>query len=419
MSALVMSFFTRHFSLLFFGVLQIFFSAPGQTFLVSLFVNAMFDDLEISKSLFAGIYSAATLSASLLLNPLGRLVDRYPPAWVVVSFSLLMSLGCVLLASASGVMMVFIGFFLLRLIGQGGFVLASSTIMAKQFQKNRGKAIGITTLGYPLSEAIYPSIALLLLVQFGWRSSYMLFALSYLLIMIPAQWTLLKRSGFRENEFLEGELDYHDAYVPKATLTHMCLTEIVTSFHFYVLITALCIPPVLMTGLLFHQESIFAIHDWSMTVVASGLAFYALCKAVGSLVIGPVIDRYGPVWPFSALIFMLGLGTFLAGLGGHSGVIFIYFGLLGTALGFSSPVVNVVLPNLYGTKHLGSIKGYVGMFRNGLTALGPLPVALVMDAGWSVTSLLVWTSLFIFVLAVLPLYLASKLPRMKTGGVPN
>ena len=73
--------FKRHPHILTFGVLQIFFTAPGQTFLISLFVTEIFSEFGVSQSYFAGIYSAATLSASLLLNPAGHLIDKYPIRW--------------------------------------------------------------------------------------------------------------------------------------------------------------------------------------------------------------------------------------------------------------------------------------------------------------------------------------------------
>ena len=107
--------------LLTFSTLQIFFSAPGQTFLISLFVAPIFKDLSISQSLAAGTYSAATLCASFLLNPAGRLIDKYPIQKIIFITTILMAIGCWILASATHIVMVFLGFFLLRFIGQGVF----------------------------------------------------------------------------------------------------------------------------------------------------------------------------------------------------------------------------------------------------------------------------------------------------------
>ncbi len=84
-------------------------------------------------------------------------------------------------------------------------------------------------------------------------------------------------------------------------------------------------------------------------------------------------------------------------------MLYLSYGILGAALGFTSPVMNVIWPSYYGVKYIGSIKGFIGTFRNGLTALGPLPIALALDAGLSITYILQIIALGIIALATLPL----------------
>ena len=396
--------------LLLFGVFELFFSAPGQTFLISLFVKPIFDDLSASQSVFAGLYSAATLGASLLLNPAGRLIDKYSTKTIVIFNTLIMAVGCWVLAASHSLMMLFIGFFIVRLMGQGVFGLTASTLIIKQFEKNRGKAMGFITLGFPFSELIYPSLALCLLSTVGWRMSYVAFGISNLILMLPLQLWLIAKANIKEGHFLPGESELNPQLMPGAggkrkirphddwTLGR-CLKDI----KFYLLIAASCIPPMIMTGLLFHQATLFVSHQWPITLAATGLAVYAIAKAFGSVGIGPVIDRHGPLLPFIVLIIMIASGTFLASINGPSWMIYVYFAMLGAALGISSPIMNVVWPHFYGTKNMGSIKGFIGTIRNGLTALGPLPIALAIDAGINIHTVLRWTSLTILVMAGLPL----------------
>lgn len=402
-----------------FGIFQTFFSAPGQTFLISLFVTPMFEDLGVSISLFAGIYSAATIGASLFLNPAGRLIDRFSLKTILFGNTVLMAIGCLLVASCQNVVTLFFGFFLIRLFGQGVFLLTSSTTIAKVFHKNRGKALGIITLGYPLSELVYPAIGLFLLASVGWRMTYGIFALSFLVVMLPLQYLLIHQTKLKRAELLEGEAvvgpqrlagpDLESAHRPSANIP---LKFALRHPEFHWIILASCVPPVLMTGLLFHQEALFLANGWPFSLAASGLGAYALCKAVASVAIGPVVDRHGPVIPFISLIIMLGLGTVLAGFGGHFGLVFVYYSIMGAALGMSSPVMNVVWPNLFGTQYLGEIKGFVATFRNGLTALGPLPVALAIDSGVSLNSVLVYTGVGAMLMAIIVFFVYQSCPRI-------
>lgn len=404
------SILSKHTYLLLFGVFELFFSAPGQTFLISLYVQPIFSELNASQSLFAGLYSAATLSASLLLNPAGRLIDRHPIKTIILFNSVLMAIGCLILSSSQSLLVLFIGFFLVRLMGQGIFGLTASTLVIKQFHKNRGKAMGIITLGFPLSELIYPSIAIYLLNTFEWQMSFILFGLSHLVVMLPLQLWLISKAKITEGQFLPGESELNPQLLP-GTGGHRrirrhedwVLGRCLKDLKFYLLISASCIPPMIMTGLLFHQANLFLYHQWPLTLAATGLAVYAVAKAFCSVAIGPIVDRWGPLPPFIILIVMIAAGTYLASVSGPSWIIYLYFTILGAALGMSSPIMNVVWPYFYGTKHMGSIKGFIGTIRNGFTALGPLPIAMAMDNGITIDVVLKWTALTILLMASLPL----------------
>lgn len=414
----MLNFINKYTSILLFGVFQIFFSSVGQTFLISLFVASIVSDLGVTQTKFASIYSAATLIAALFLNPAGRLIDKYKTDKVVIITALLMSLGCILLSASTSLIMLFASFFILRMIGQGVFVLTSSTLLVKKFHRNRARSIGISILGYPFGEFVYPSIAMIFLSNYGFRGSFRLFALSYIFLMIPLQLFLLRKSevlktdGFFDDEFIdiknEIEEEYSHILVPSKQFT---LKEVLKDYKFYILLISSCLPPVVMTSLLFHQKYLFEVNGWHFSYAAKGLALYAFFKALGSFFIGPVIDKKGPFLIFIIMILFLGSGTLLSSFGGHRYMVYLYYGLLGIALGFSSPVTNVIWPGLYGTKHIGSIKGFIATVRNGVTALGPLPIALALDNGISINFVLKVMGIIVCLLATLPAILFLKIKR--------
>jgi MFS family permease len=397
---MLIRFFLRYYKILVFGVLQIFFTSPGQTFLVSLFLVYIYQDLGISHSKLAAAYSIATLSAACFLNWMGLIIDRYQPRRVLMAICLAMAGGCIMLANAKSVWVLGLAFFVLRLFGQGVFGLLGSTVLARFFRANRGKAMGMATLGFPLGEAVYPSLALLLIALIGWRGSYVVFAAITLFVMLPVQYLLLNKA------LDEGETEDEMAVSETVVLEEensLTLREALKEVRFYLIILASCIPPVVMTALLYHQHAIFVMHGWPILFAATGLTIYAITKAFGSVFIGWVVDKIGPFYPFALMILMIGVGTALAAIGGPLWVLFFYYGLMGMALGFASPVINVVYANLYGTAHFGSIKGFVQIFRNGLTALGPLPLAFALDNGFHINYLLLMIAGIIILLSVVPL----------------
>jgi len=59
------------------SALGLFFSGPGQTYSISVFINAYITDLGLSRSLISSLYSLASLTAGLSLFMVGRLINRY------------------------------------------------------------------------------------------------------------------------------------------------------------------------------------------------------------------------------------------------------------------------------------------------------------------------------------------------------
>ena len=408
----MISFIYAKFYILLFGILQIFFTAPGQTFLIALFVDSIFNSLTLSLSMFAGIYSASTLLASLFLNPAGRLVDQWPLKRSLLISVLCFSTGCFVLAFSVNLWGVFLGFFILRLFGQGVFGLIASTTLTKKFEKNRGKALGVMTLGIPLSELIYPTLALFLLSRIGWRFSFVVFGVGTALMMIPVQRYLIHYSKLDKKGFIDGEdhdsdkmNSYRATLYTKSNEISYTLKSCLKDYRFYLALLSSTVPPVVMTGIFFHQASLFSEHGWLMDLAASGLASYAIFKAIFSVYSGSLVDRHGP-WPYFVLqIILMSVATFLAALGGHYFVLLSYFSLYGAALGMGTPVLNVIWANFYGVNHMGSIKGFIGTIRNGVTALAPLPIAVAMDCGIGISKIFLGISVGVAFLSLIPLFL--------------
>ncbi|WP_051081156.1 hypothetical protein [Salsuginibacillus kocurii] len=58
------------------AALSAFFSGPGQTYTISVFIDAYIEHFDWSRTMISSIYSAATLLAGFSLFLIGRLVDK-------------------------------------------------------------------------------------------------------------------------------------------------------------------------------------------------------------------------------------------------------------------------------------------------------------------------------------------------------
>ncbi|WP_235001683.1 hypothetical protein [Halobacillus sp. Marseille-P3879] len=68
--------------------LGVFFSGPGQTYSISIFIDYYIEDFDYTRSAVSGLYSTATLCAGFTLFLMGRVVDRFGQRMMFLFFTL-------------------------------------------------------------------------------------------------------------------------------------------------------------------------------------------------------------------------------------------------------------------------------------------------------------------------------------------
>jgi len=141
---------------------------------------------------FGWSYTQISLAASLrglemgLLAPfVGILVDRFGSRKLLLSGVLVLGFGLILLGFTQSLAM-FYGAFLLIAFGAGGCTsVVTMTAVANWFEKNVGKAMGLTACGFGASGLIIPAIVWTIAV-FGWRTTAIILGIGMWIVGIPA-----------------------------------------------------------------------------------------------------------------------------------------------------------------------------------------------------------------------------------------
>ena len=146
-----------------FSFLMTFYSSFGQTYFIGVFGPQIQAEFDLSHTLWGSIYLAGTLASALLMPFTGALIDRFSLSSysIAVAFGLLAACACISLAS--GPVMLVVAIFLLRQSGQGLASHISITSMARYFDRERGRAIAVASLGYSVGEAVLPFLAVVLI----------------------------------------------------------------------------------------------------------------------------------------------------------------------------------------------------------------------------------------------------------------
>jgi MFS family permease len=364
-------FFLTHPRVLSFGVLLTLFSSFGQTFLISIFVPRLLDEFALNTAQFGGLYAVATLTSAASLPFFGRLIDRV----TLRSFSLAVGWGlvaaCFLMATAPGVPVLFLAILGLRLTGQGLLSLTASTTMARVFTEGRGKALSVSGLGYPLGEGLLPMAIVLLVHAAGWRLSWGILGGVIALILLPAMGSLL---GSVES-LHQCEVAEHRAHTRKPRLLR--------DTRFYMLLPGSLFIPMALTALFLYQVPLAEHRGWSAQTMAAAFIGFAVARMVASLIVGPMIDRWGAVRLFPVILGPVCVGLAILSVGGAPWVAFVYLILAGVSQGIASPLMTALWAEVYGVQSLGAIKGTVTTFGIFATALGPLLLGWLLQAGVS------------------------------------
>jgi MFS family permease len=376
-----------------FGLLMAFFSNFGQTFFIALFGDHLRSEFDLSHSRFGLLYSGATLASGFALMWAGRLIDRVDLRIFASAVCAGMIAACAVMAAAPAAAVLGLALFMLRFFGQGLLGHTSLTSMARYFDLDRGKAISIAALGFPLGEAVLPIAAVAMLALIGWRATWGTIAIALLLAMIPLTLWLLRGHG-RRHEALMAKLARAREHVGAASAVNAALprrewtlAEVLRDLRFYLLLPLVLAPPMIVTGMFFHQAHLVTEKGWTMAWYASCFVGFAATQLPTSLLSGPLVDRVGATGLLPLLPLPLAAGLAFIALGEHPLVALAFLSIIGITSGAIGTVVNASWAELYGVTHLGSIRTVSGSLMVFSTALAPAGFGLLLDRGVSMEAI--------------------------------
>jgi len=380
-------------------------SSPGQSFILSLYLDHFSADLGLSTVELSSLYSLATLSAATALPLVGRLADRTSSRRFLAGVLLLLAVVFAYMATVRSALALGVTMFALRLLAQGAIGLGTITTAVRWFRRYRGRALALVSLGYSVGELLFPGLVLALVGALGWRGSWLALAAVYAFLMVPGVALLLRERDPRR-EPVDGTFagDSPAASAPHAHSVSDAGPETPLAFDtpadepsislgaalrtpvFWGLLLCAAVSPLVMTGIIFHQVGLFASRGWSATMVPAAFICFAVAGVVSTYATGLLVERVPTRHALAGglAVLLLALGSLWLPLPPLPAAL-----SYGTVLGLAGGAINAanaaLWPEYFGIAALGSIKGVVNAVRNGATAVGPPLVALLLTPAGSYT----------------------------------
>jgi MFS family permease len=359
-------------------------SSVGQTFFISLFGAEIRGAFILTHGEFGTIYSAATLASATGLALVGHRTDnadlRRWSCFVVGG----LGVACLLLAWAPAAIFVGIALFGLRFFGQGLASHTSVVSMARYFDVARGRAVSIAALGHPVGEGILPISVVAIAAVMGWRETWFACGVFLIVIGIPATLWLLRGHATRHQSWLD---NLRSRAASGRESKSRSRAEMLRDPVFFFLLPAAITPSYVVTGLFFHQAHVAATKGWPLTLLAASFAAYAAASVATSLVAGHLIDRRGAtrILPFAMV--PLAVGLLALALSNDPLIATLYLLLAGASQGLQATVHGVLWAEIYGARHIGSIRALIAALSVFSSALGPASMGWLIDAGITITTL--------------------------------
>tara|TARA_B100000963_G_scaffold342287_1_gene342989 strand:+ start:1724 stop:2932 length:1209 start_codon:yes stop_codon:yes gene_type:complete len=389
-----------------FGFIFTFFSSFGQSFFLGLFNAPIRNELGISHGQFGSIYAFATILSSLLLVWVGKKIDEYKLLNYSLFVVILLSISSLFFSFISNIYLLAVGIFLMRFSGQGLMSHTSTTAISRFFEKSRGKALSTIWFGLSTAEFILPVLATYLFITYSWRSIWQGISIM-ILILLPL--VIIKTIKTIKLDSREGKsLDFKNARIK-----NWKRKDVIHDFKFYIVSLNMLAGPWIITGIFVYQSFITEAKSWGMYAIPKAFMVYSITSILSLILAGFLVDKFTsrkliPIINIPLLISMLTLFTVQNDYGAY-----IFLGLIGVSNGLANVLGSSTWAEIYGVKHIGSIKALTTALMVFSTAFGTALFGFLIDRGYSIEDISFISATYIVFSLILLMVFRKKLEPVK------
>ncbi len=386
-----------------FGFIFTFFSSFGQSFFLGIFNTSIRNELSITHGQFGTIYASATLLSSFLLIWVGKKIDDINIFKFAFFVTLLLSFSSFFFSKISSVTILFIAIFLMRFSGQGMMSHTATTTISRFFTKSRGKALSTGWFGLSTAEFILPVLIIYLLTIIDWRDIWLYISILILLFLPILSFVLIKNLNFDSRE----ELSENET--KEKNIKNWNRSEVLKDYRFYIICMNMLAMPWIATGVFVYQSFILSSKGWGPYIIAQSFMFYSIASVITLFLSGFLIDKFTSR---KLLIYMnIPLLLSAAVLFYFKNPIssFFFLGLIGISNGLANVLGSSTWAEIYGVKHIGSIKALTTALMVFATAFGTALFGILIDMGLTIESISIVSGAYIFISIIMLFIIKGKL----------
>ena len=309
----------------------------------------------------------------------GRIIDKHSIRLITIIGIAIFATGFFLISLTTAIWQVILIYATVLPVGAilGG-PLAAQVMTARWFEKNRGTALGISSIGSSMGGVVLPPIAAALIVSVGWRFSHMTLAVAALVVILPILWLVVRDRYDSDIEPGRGGTDGEGNVPPPHNFPDWKMRQVLKSRTLWVLVSFMGPMMFVMTSIQFNIAPISEEAGIAPQRAAFIVSTAALTMVFGKLLFGFLSDRIEHrfiIWMAAgSMLICLTLLQIVSSFW----LYIVAIALLGLASGGMMPVLGVIIASRYGAANFGRVNGMLAPFITGF-AFGPVLIGYLRE----------------------------------------
>jgi MFS family permease len=312
----------------------------------------------------------------------GTLIDRIGARLVILAGTALVALPLLCM----GRMSHFWQFEILCVIEVIGYVLAgpiaNQVLIARWFNRRRGRAMGYAYLGLGLGGVIAPMSVNYLARTLGWRHGLELLGTVILLVLVPTGIWITRSSpeemGVTPEEF--GEAVQKGENSNALTATSIGVSQAVRSAAFWLIIVGSTLAIGAIGAVIQHFILFLKDAGYSATAASRYSSILLTASLGGRVIVGHLADHFRKSYLMAFFYLFIGLSVLLLAHPGSPTVLWTFALVFGFSMGADYMLIPLVTSECFGTASLGKLLALIIMGYSIGQWAGPWLVGRIFDA---------------------------------------
>lgn len=365
---------------------------PGQFAFGSLglFIIPLENEFGWSRSQISLATTVFTISLTICMPVVGKLVDRYGSKEVMLPSVIVIGLclAAIPLVLAQLWHIIFL-FFLMGSLGAAANALPFMLTISSWFDKRRGLVIGIAMAGSGLGYAAVPPAIQFINSSFGWRAGYYTLSGIILLIAVPIIFILYRNKPADMGLLADGKApDPVETVEPQKQEAGLDRYAAMRSSNFWLLVCIFSLIAFCLFGLMIHLVPMLIDRGMSGADAAFAASLMGITILVVRLPIGYFMDHIFAPRIAQACFLASSVGIALLALGATGSMAFLATVLAGFSIGAEIDLLAFLAGRYFGLKNYGEIFGYLFAAMMLGVSLGPPSFGLCFDIMGNYTAVL-------------------------------